>query len=222
MLFFKALNTDQKTCPCPPSLCSFITLITYQFSFLLFTCLACLRVSLRSPTLAPRTLLAYQHTWLSLFLNLVSLLLPSHLPPIVFVFVFSTKCFYSSPPWILSPTFHFSLPFSPSWLAYLLQPACFSACLRLFSLWPLLSLLLLGELDWRGWGRSATLLPHGQNHTQTQAISTWTDLVREQRTKILCLLYQMLALRLMPSYAIKLRCSGAVITLDSMLIDREC
>ncbi len=49
---------DQRTCP--PSLCSFITLITYQFSFLLCACLACLRVSLCVPTLAPRTLLAYQ------------------------------------------------------------------------------------------------------------------------------------------------------------------
>ncbi len=51
---------NQRTCPCPPSLFEFITLITYQFSLLLFACLACLRASLRSLTLAPRTLLAYQ------------------------------------------------------------------------------------------------------------------------------------------------------------------
>ncbi len=90
-----------------------ITLITYQFSFLLFACLACLRVSLCSLPLAPRTLLAYQHTWLSLFWTSFR----SFYPPTNRFRFFSTKYFYSSPPWVLSPTFHFSLPFSPSWIA---------------------------------------------------------------------------------------------------------
>jgi hypothetical protein len=93
---------DQKTWP--PSLCEFISLITYQFSLLLFACLACLRVSLRSPTLAPRTLLAYQHTWLSLFFEPLFALFT--LPRTVFVF-FSTKCFLLLPP--LGLVTHFSL-----------------------------------------------------------------------------------------------------------------
>ncbi len=41
---------DQKTCP--PSLCSFITLITYQFSLLSLLVLACLSASLCLLTLA--------------------------------------------------------------------------------------------------------------------------------------------------------------------------
>ncbi len=133
------------------SRCSFITLITYQFSFLLFACRACPRVSLCSPTLAPRTLLAYQHTWLSLFLNLVSLLLPSHQS---FSFLMFNNCFLTPPPppGSCHPLFTFPYPFH---LPDLLQPACFSACL--LSVWPLLS-LRLGELDWRGCGRSAALL----------------------------------------------------------------
>ncbi len=106
---------DQRTCPPSLCLCSFITLITYQFSLLLFACVLPafgLRVSLRLPTLAPRTLLAYQHTWSSFF---EPLFVPFTLPPIVFDF-FYQSCF-TPPPSPLSPIFHFPLPFSPSRLA---------------------------------------------------------------------------------------------------------
>ena len=58
--------------------------------------------------------LAYQHTWFGLFFSLTLL---SHQS---FSFLsaqsFFTKVCFTPPPWVLSPTFHFPLPFSPSWL----------------------------------------------------------------------------------------------------------
>ena len=130
---------------------SLITLITYLFSLLLCACLACLRASLCAPTLAPRTLLAYQHTWLSLFFYFTLL---SHQS---FYFVrkfFFTKVFSLLPPGSCDPLFTFLYPFH---LPDLLQPACFSACLRLFFLWPLLP-LIAGWVGRTGVWRIAALL----------------------------------------------------------------
>ncbi len=108
---------EQKTCP--PSLCSFITLITYLFSLLPFTCLACLCASLCLCTIA---LIPYPTRCVgsSTYVIKSFLLFHSTVAPIIFILVCS-KCFhqsvfYSSTPWVLSPIFHL-LPYpSPSWL----------------------------------------------------------------------------------------------------------
>ena len=126
--------------PYPLPCLNLITLITYQFSLLLFVCLACPWPALVLRTLAQHhlaaRLLAYQHTWLSLFFDFTLL---SHQSK-----VFSPKFFYSSPPWVLSSTFHFPLPFSPSWLP--------SASLLLCLLALCVASVVCGrtgELDWR-------------------------------------------------------------------------
>jgi hypothetical protein len=87
------------------------------------------------PTLAPRTLLAYQHTWLSLFEPIFAPFTFT-IPPIVFVFLLN-KFFLLLPPGSCHPLFTFPYPFH---LPDLLQPACFSACL--FSVLPLLSVVV--------------------------------------------------------------------------------
>ncbi len=120
---------DQKTCP--PSLCSFITLITYQFSFLPLLVLACLSASLCGLTLV----FTLPHTGVDLSTYVIlyffePLFVPFTLPPIVFRF-FYQSFFYFSPlglvtHFLLSPTlFTFLTCFSQ--LASL--PACSQCCL---------------------------------------------------------------------------------------------
>jgi hypothetical protein len=79
---------------------------------------------------------------------------------------FHQSCFYSSPPWVLSPTCHFPLPFSPSWL-----PSG-SLLLCLFALFVASVAPVRFWVSWtdRCCGRSAALLTHGQHHTWTRAI----------------------------------------------------
>jgi hypothetical protein len=182
--------------PYPLPCLNHITLITYQFSLLLFVCLACPWPALLLRTLAQHYLaarllayqhpfpvfihnlnhvsvfpcysssvllalglhpalllrltypsrhpiaarvLAYQHTWLSLF-SYFTLSLLSHQSKVFFTKVFCTP----PPPWVLSPTFHFPLPFSPSWLP--------SASLLLCLLALCVASVVCGctgELDWR-------------------------------------------------------------------------
>ncbi len=154
---------DQKTCP--PSLCSFITLITYLFSLLPFTCLACLCASLCLCTLA-LTPYPTRCVGLSTYVIKSFLLFHSTVAPIIFILVcskyFSPKFFYSSPPGSCHPLFTFPYPFH---LPDFLQPACFSACL-LFVL-PLLSVVV--RVSWTDavYERSFALLTHGQHHTRT-------------------------------------------------------
>jgi hypothetical protein len=115
-----------------PSLFNLITLITYLFSLLLlpFACLACLCASLCSRTLA----LTPYPTWcvgLSIINNIRDsvfliflFLFTNH-----FILVFSKFVlpkFFTSPPWVLSPTFHF-----PTFFTFLISfselaslPAC--------------------------------------------------------------------------------------------------
>ncbi len=130
------IKTDQRTRP--PSLCSFITLLNhvsvFPFTFTLhsftftFTCLLsglllafefcasaslCLCTIALTPTLHGGVL-AYQ---LSTYVIKSFLLFHSTVAPIIFILVcskFFHQSFFTPPPWVLSPTFHFPLPFSPS------------------------------------------------------------------------------------------------------------
>ncbi len=128
--------------PFPVWTLKIITLITYQFSLLLFVCLAaaCLWLTSRtypSPTPPYCTVVGLSTVNIRdsvfSFISLYCLLSTVAPAPI--------KSFF--------PTFHFLVPFSlfTFHLPDFLQPACFSACL-LFVL-PLLFCGRTGELDWR-------------------------------------------------------------------------
>jgi hypothetical protein len=120
---------DQKTCP--PSMCSFITLITYLFSLLPFTCLACLCDSLCLCTLA-LTPYPTRCVGLSTYVIKSFLLFHSTVALIIFILVcskfFSPKFFTPPPPGSCHPFFTF---YPTLHLPDFLQPACFSACLLL-------------------------------------------------------------------------------------------
>ncbi len=124
----------------PSSLFEFITLITYLFPLLLFACLACLRASLCSRTLAPprvliHVVLACLSTYvIKPFLNPLSFFLHSHQQPFS---VYSSQLFIPPPPHSLSVTFHFF--YSPYYLPDSLQPASllclFALCVASVVLW---------------------------------------------------------------------------------------
>jgi hypothetical protein len=109
----------------------FITLITYLFSLLLFACLACLCAGLCSCTLdlSPHPVLYPGCSLInirdSVFFSLQS-----------FYFclfkVFLPKFFHFPPPWVLPPTFRFSVSFtptlSPNFLTSFSQLASLPAC----------------------------------------------------------------------------------------------
>jgi hypothetical protein len=154
--------------PYPLPCLNLITLITYQFSLLLFVCLACPWFAYYLRTLADTSLL--HGCWLT------------NIRDSVFSFIslycrtnqicFSPKfVFYSSPPGSCHPLFTFLYPFH---LPDFLQPACFSACL--FALF----VASVASDRWVSWtdgcvdvvllGHSAALLTHGQQHTPAQAI----------------------------------------------------
>ncbi len=172
---------DQRTCP--PSLCSFITLITYQFSLLLFVCLclACLwlaALTYPSPTPPYCTVVG-----LSTYLILSFLLFHSTVAPIILLcskVFFSPKFFLLLPPWVLSPTFHFPYPFH---LPDFLQPACFSACLFAACSLCCLCCSVVVRVSWTDavCGRSFALLTHGQHHTRTQAVKHVCGVFRSPR-----------------------------------------
>jgi hypothetical protein len=112
---------------CSPSLCSFITLTTYLFFFLLFACLACLCACLRSRTLALTTTIArvvVLSTYVILSFFIFCFLFNNH-----FVY-FVSNCFYFPPPWVLSPTFHFCLSLTTlfTFLTCFSQLASLPAC----------------------------------------------------------------------------------------------
>jgi hypothetical protein len=131
------VRENQRTCT--PSLLEFITLITYQFSLLLFFCLTCpWLAALTYPSLTPPYCTV---VGLSTYVILSFLLFHSTVGPITLLcskVFFSPNVFHLSPPGSCHPLFTFLYPFH---LPDLLQPACFSACLRLFSLWHLLPLI---------------------------------------------------------------------------------
>jgi hypothetical protein len=99
--------------------------------------LACVSLTYPSPTPPCCTVVGLSTYVIKSFLWLHSTVAP--------IKKFSPKFFYSSPPWVLSPTFHFPLPFSPSWLP--------SASLLLCLLALCVASVVCGrtgELDWRG------------------------------------------------------------------------
>ena len=123
---------DQKTCPCPPSLCAFIILNTYLFFpvTLRLSCLPLACITLTYPSRHPiaARVLAYQHTCLSLFF--ISLYCRTNHFTLFQSFLFHQN-FYSSP---LGLVTHFSL--SPTLSTFLTSfsqlaslPACSSSCL---------------------------------------------------------------------------------------------
>jgi hypothetical protein len=101
--------------PYPLPCLNLITLITYQCSLLLFVFLACPWLALLLRTLADTHFL--QGCWFinirdSVFSFISLYCRNNHFT--LFQKNNSPNLFYFSPPWVLSPTFHFSLPFSPS------------------------------------------------------------------------------------------------------------
>ncbi len=113
--------------PLPLPCFKLITLITYLFSLLPFTCLACLCASLCLCTLA----LTPYPTWcvgLSTYvIKSFSISLYCRTNHFLLFLCFFIKVFFTSPPpRVLTHTFHF-LPYSFH-LPDFLQPACFSAC----------------------------------------------------------------------------------------------
>jgi hypothetical protein len=107
-----------------------------------YPCLSCLGLAcltLVSPLLHTGCwLINYQHTWFCLFSFYFFCSLHQSfsvfLTKILFMFIFLP------PPGFCHPLFTFVFLWLPFHLPDLLQPACFSACLCLFSLWPLLPL----------------------------------------------------------------------------------
>ena len=93
-----------------PPLFNLITLITYLFSLLLCACLACPCACLCLPTVAYTPtlpgVLAYQHTWLSLFWISFRSCLPSHQSFFVFFYLILFIFFFTPP---LGLVTHFSL-----------------------------------------------------------------------------------------------------------------
>ena len=118
---------DQKTCP--PSLCSFITLTTYLFSLLPFTCLACLCASLCLCSLA-LTPYPTRCVGLSTYVIKSFLLFRSTVAPIIFILVcskFFHQSFFTPPPLGLVTHFSpFTLPFT--FLTSFSQLASLPAC----------------------------------------------------------------------------------------------
>ena len=114
-----------------PSLCEFITLITYQFSLLPFACLACLCAGLRSRTLVytpypTRCVDLSFNIRDSVFLRFHSCLLSSRTNHFL-SFLFFTKVFFNLPPTpcLVSHFSLFTLLFTlPDFLQQLASPAC--------------------------------------------------------------------------------------------------
>ncbi len=149
--------------PYPLPCFNLITLISYLFSLLPFACIACLCASLCLCTLAltpyPTRCVGLSTYVIKSFSSFCAFFSPSFL-------VFLFKVFYFSPSWVLSLTFHFSLPFSPSWL-----PSA-SLLLCMFALIVASVVSVDVRVSWTDGvcERSAALLTHGQHHTRTQAI----------------------------------------------------
>jgi hypothetical protein len=131
----KSLDTSFGSCeppePYPLPCFNLITLITYLFSLLPFTCLACLCASLCLCITLALTPYPTRCVGLSTYvIKPFSISLYCRTNHFLLFFLFFHQSFFHfsppPPPHVLSHTFHF-LPYSFH-LPDFLQPACFSAC----------------------------------------------------------------------------------------------
>ncbi len=121
---------------CPPSLCSFITLITYQFlSYSSPVPVSCQCQPSGQPALAypsPTYIVGLSTYVIKSFWTSFR----SFYPPTNRFWFFFTKVFFTPPPSPLSPIFHFPLPFSPSRLASASLLLCLLVfCVTSVALW---------------------------------------------------------------------------------------
>jgi hypothetical protein len=116
---------DQKACP--PSLCEFITLITYQFSLVTLRLSCCPWPAYHLRTLADTTSLkgVGLSTYVILSFCISLYCRTNHFHSCLLKLVFTKVFFTLPPPGSCHPLFTLLYPFH---LPDFLQPACFSAC----------------------------------------------------------------------------------------------